>query len=233
VKRYKCLEVTSFLEFDNVIFFAVLLTPHETQRSNIRRLEAVLRQAVRLKVSYDYTASIEKAQNQLNEEMTATERALLLRQTGRDYGTMGQYEKARIPLEESLVIDPDNAYWIIRELLPILSKLNERDRAKELISQLLRLAPHNPTVFIESFNLVAGWFAREELLALLETLKAALPGDKLVQANCDYYAGILIASWDPVSAKKRFTAARRNFQEIFPPAHEVFGALRDVLRQMR
>ncbi len=233
VKRYKCLEVTGFLEFDDVIFFAVLLTPPETQRSNIRRLEGVLRQAVRMKVSYDYTASIEKAQNQLKEKMPATERALLLRQIGRDYRTMGQYERARAPLEESLVIDPDNAYWIIRELLLVLSKLNERERAKELISQLLRLDPHNPTVFIDSFNLVAGWFARDELLALLETLKAALPDDKLAQANCDYYAGILIAFWDTASAKKRFTAARRTFQEIFPSTHEVFGALRNILRQMR
>jgi tetratricopeptide (TPR) repeat protein len=231
VKRYKCLEVTGFLEFDDAIFFAVLLTPHETQRSSIRRLETVLRQAARMKVSYDYTASIEKAQNQLKDEMPATQRALLLRQIGRYYRTMGQFEKARPPLEDSLVIDPDNAYWIIRELLPVLSKLNERERAKELISQLLRLDPHNTTVFIDSVNLVSGWFPSDELLALMEILKAALPDDKLVQANCDYFAGILIASWDLASGKKRFTAAQRTFQEIFPSTHEVFKALRNVLRQ--
>jgi tetratricopeptide (TPR) repeat protein len=233
VKRYKCLEVTGFLEFDDVIFFAVLLTPHETQRSNIRRLEAVLRQAVRMKVSYDYTASIEKAQNQLKEEMPATERALLLRRIGRDYRTMGQYEKARPFLEESLVIDPDNAYWIIRELLPVLSRLNERDRAKELISQLLRLDPHNPTVFNDSFNLVAGWFERDELLTLLEALKATLPHDTYVQANCDFYIGNLLMSYDSAAAKKRLSSARRLFRDIFPSTHEVFRALRIALRQIR
>lgn len=231
VKRYKCLEVTGFLEFDDVIIFAVLFTPHETQRSNIRRLETVLRQARRLKVSYDHSASIQSTQNQLKEEMPAREHALLLRAIARDYRTMGQYAQARPPLEESLRLDPDNAYWIIRELLPVLAKLDDRERAKELIRHLLRLDPHNPTVFNDSFNLLAGWLEKDELLKMIEALKSEPPDDKHVHANCDYYAGILLASDDPASAKKRFSAARRVCREIFPPTHDVFRALRIMLRQ--
>lgn len=231
VKRYGCLEVTGFLEFDGVIFLAVLLTPHETQHSNIRRLESVLRQAAPMHVSYNYTASIKEAQEQLKKGMPAAERAMLLRKIGHYHRCMDQFDQSRTALEKGLSLDPDNAYHIIRELLPVLAKLDDRSRAKELIAQLLRLDPHNPTVFTDSFNLLAGWLERGELFALIEVLKNELAEDKCVQANCDFYLGHLLLPDDPASARKRYIAARRTFMEIFPRTHEVFSALRKFLRQ--
>jgi PAS domain S-box-containing protein len=112
VQRYKCLEVTGFLEFDDVIFFAVLLTPRETQRSNIRRLESVLRQAEPIKLKRDNTALIMKIQEQLKEAPPASARARLLRDLGHWYRDMGQFNDARQPLEESLSLDPDSGYHI-------------------------------------------------------------------------------------------------------------------------
>jgi hypothetical protein len=46
VKDYKFLEIVGFIEFDNVIFFAVLFTTIEKQKSNIRRLEHLLQSAI-------------------------------------------------------------------------------------------------------------------------------------------------------------------------------------------
>lgn len=231
VKRYKCLEITGFLEFNDVIFYAVLLTPHETQRSNIRRLETVLRQALPMKVSYDHTESIHKAREQLRETITPSERALLLRKIGRYHRAMDHFEEARLTLEESLSIDPENAYWIINELVPVLVKLNDRTRIKELMARLLRLDPHNPTVFNDCFSLGYGWLERDELLGLIEKLKQEFRSDEFVQANCDFYSGNLLIQDNPRLAKRKFMSAQKEFRHILPGKHQVFEALRIALKQ--
>jgi tetratricopeptide (TPR) repeat protein len=235
VKRYKCLEVTGFLEFKDVIFFAVLLTPTEMQRPNIRRLESVLRQTVPIELKRDNTALIKNIQEQLQDVLPASERVRLLRELGHWYRDMGQFSDARRPLEESLSIglslDPSFGYHTIKELLPVLADLGDRIRAKELMSLLLRLDPHNPTVFNDCFAFSAGWIERSELLALIDALKAEQPDDEFVQANCDFYAGNLLVPDNLASAKKRFIAARQTFRCILPHEHQVFRALRLALKQ--
>lgn len=231
VKEYNCLEVTGFLEFHDVIFFAVLLTPRERQRSNIRRLESVLRQAIPMKVKYDNAATIAKIQEQLRESLAASKRAFLLRKLGRCYREMDQFDEARLALEQSLPLDPGNAYHIIRELLPVLAKLGDRKRAKELMSLLLRLDPRNPTVFNDCFTFGSGWIERSELLTLFDTLKVERAEDQFVQANCNFYSGNLLVHDKPASARKRFIEAKNSFRGMLPSNHQVFRALRVALRE--
>jgi tetratricopeptide (TPR) repeat protein len=232
VKRYKCLEITGFLEFNDLIFFAVLLTPAESQRPNIRRLESVLRQAVPIQLRRDNTKLIEKLLEQAKQAVSATERAGLLRQVGHWYRDMGQFQEARQALEESLSLDSsENCYWTIRELLPVLAKLGDRSRAIEVMAVLLRLDPHNPTVFNDCFNFAAMWIERTALLTLFDTLKAEKADDQLVQANCDFYSGNLLVHDDLELAKKHFIAARKIFRGVFPRGHYVFGALRRALKE--
>ncbi len=231
VPRYKCLEVTGFLEFEDVIFFAVLLTPRERQTSNIRRLEAVLRQAIPMKVKYDHTAAIIRIQEQLRGTLTASERAPLLRRLGHFHREMGQEQEARQSLEESLSLDPKNSYYTIRELLPVLAKLRDQNRAQEVMGILLRLDPHNPTVFNDCFAFGAGWLERSALLKLFDILKAESPHDQFVQANCDFYAGNVLMVDAPASARRRFIAARKTFRDLLPSNHEVFRSLRLALRR--
>lgn len=193
VKRYRCLEITGFLEFKDVIFFAVLLTPAETQRPNIRRLESVLRQAVPVRLKRDNTKIIANIQEQLKQQLPASERARLLCQVGHWYRDMAQFQEARQLLEESLSLDPSqNSYHTIKELLPVLAKLADKSRAKEVMAILLRLDPHNPTVFNDCFAFGAMWIERTELLNLFDTLKRERSDDQLVQANCDLYSGNLL-----------------------------------------
>lgn len=231
VKRYKCLEITGFLEFNDVIFFAVLLTPHEIQRSNIRRLESVLRQAMPMKVKYDYANSIEKIQRQLKDTHPVSERAQLLRELGDCYRLMDLFQEARSPLEESLSLDPDNAYHTIKKLVPVLVSLNESKRAKELMAFLLRLDPHNPTVFNDCFSLGCGWLETTELLKLIENLREEQRSDEFVQANCDFYSGNLLIQDNPGLAKRKFMSAEKGFRHILPRKHQVFNALRIALKQ--
>lgn len=231
VKRYKCLEITGFLEFNDVIFFAVLLTPAESQRPNIRRLESVLKQAVPIQLRRDNTKLIEKLLEQAKQAVSATERAGLLRQVGHWYRDMGQVQEARQALEQSLSLDSSqNCYWTIRELLPVLAKLEDRKRAIEVMAILLRLDPHNPTVFNDCFKFAATWIERLALLTLFDSLKAEKSDDRLVQANCDFYSGNILVHDDLKLAKKRFIAARKIFRHVFPRGHYVFGTLRRALK---
>lgn len=235
VKRYKCLEVTGFVEFDDVIFFAVLLTPTETQRPNIRRLESVMQQAVPIELQRDNTALIAKIREQLKESLPAPERARLLREAGHWYRDMDHLEQARAMLEESLSLDPDglNGYRTINELLPVLTGLRDRKRALEVMGHLLRLDPHNPTVFNDCFAFAAGWIERGELLKIIDTLKAERLDDELLQANCDFYAGNVLLADNPSSARQRFAAARKTFRRIFPRKHQVFRMLGYAGRSVR
>lgn len=233
VKKYKCLEVTGFIEFNDVIFFAVLLTPPETQHSNIRRLESVIRQAMPIELKRDNTGVIENLQERLKGTLNATERASLLKEVGHWYRDMDQLQDAKQVLEESLFLDPTglSAYQTINELLPVLAGLRDRRRAIEVMGYLLRLDPGNPTVFNDCFRFAAGWIEKSELLELVDALKAECPGNQLFQANCDFYAGNLLLVDDPGSARERFLAARRIYRCIFPRNHQVFSAISFALRQ--
>ena len=156
VASYGCLEVTGFVEFKDVIFFAVLLTPKETQRSNIRRLESVMRQAQPIKIRCNHDARIAELRQQLGETPGRGEQALLLRQLARFFIEMGRFEDARRLLEDAIRLDPSNTYWAIKELLPVLAKLADTSRAREVLAVLLRLEPRNPTVFSDCLIFASG-----------------------------------------------------------------------------
>jgi hypothetical protein len=233
VKDYKCLEVTGFLEFENVIFFAVLLTPVETQRSNIRRLESVLKQAFPIDFQRDNSDVIATIEEQLEADLAAPQRASLLRDAGHWYRDMDKLHEARKLLEESLALHPHSlgGYRTINELLPVLGGLREKTRTLEVMNHLLRLDPRNPTVFNDCFKFAANWIERSEMLKMIEHLKAEHPNDEIVCANCDFYCGNLLMPDDPASARQRFVAARKIFRRTLPRKHQVFRALRLILRQ--
>ncbi len=231
--KYGCLEVTGFLEFDDVIFLAILLTPIETQSPNIRRLESVLQQATPVELKRDNRGLINNLRNQLKSVSEAGERAVLVRKMAYWYKDMGQFSDARDLLESSLSIDPDNAYWSIRELVPVLQKLGDGDRAKELLSILLRLDPHNPTVFNDCINLAAGWIFRSDVLEIINKLREERRDDPMTQANCDFYSANVLVSDDPASARRLFLTARRQFIPLLPAKHHVFRTIREVLKRFR
>jgi hypothetical protein len=131
-----------------------------------------------------------------------------------------------------LVLVP-RQHQAIKELLGILIMLGDRKATLELMGRLLRLDPHNPTVFDDCILFARrskmGW---TELIHMFDTLGKDYPNDRLVQANCDFYAGKVLFHTDPVSARKRIVAAQRSFRQVLPGGHHVFGALRTALRQL-
>jgi tetratricopeptide (TPR) repeat protein len=188
-----------------------------------------------LTIERDNTALIQELQKQLGEARNVSEKAQLLRQLGHWYRDMDEFETACTVLEESLRLEPGNssAYYTIQELLPVLAALGNESRALEVMRLLLRLDPHNPTVFNDCFNFAAGWIKREDMLILFDDLKSEMCEDRFVHASCDFYAGNLLMADDLKLAEKRFIAATKLFRLILPRGHQVFSALRYVKKELR
>ncbi len=134
VPRYGRVEITGFLEFPEAIMFAVLLTPMETQRANMRRLESLLRQVVPIQVTHDYDSDIMKLRKELVITRSESGQALIHRRIAGHLSTTERFSEAREDLETALALDPDNAYWILKELVPILRRLGDPDGAKHLLA---------------------------------------------------------------------------------------------------
>ena len=225
-------EYTGFVDFENFILICVLFTPQQLERKNLRKLRFVLRGAFPMAVTYDYTARIKSAEEKLKGLSSDPGKASLLSQIGSWYRDMGRLKDARQAYESSLALVPGN-YEAIRQLLGTLAALGDQKATLELMSRLLRLDPHNPTVFDDCITYARGSkVGRTELLHMFETLGRDYPDDRLVQANCDFYAGKVLFHTDPTSARKRLVAAQRSFRQVFPGGHQVFAALRTALRQL-
>jgi hypothetical protein len=121
----------------------------------------------------------------------------------------------------------------MKQLLATLTQLGDKTATLDLMSRLLRLDPHNPTVFDDCIMYARGsTVSWSELLDLLQALTRDHPDDKLVHANCDFYAGKVLIDVDPASARKRLVIAQGAFRKLFPRGHQVFAALRSALRQL-
>jgi tetratricopeptide (TPR) repeat protein len=231
-ETYPVPEYTGFVDFENFVFMCVLFSPEQLERKNLRKLRFILREAFPMRVTRDNTALIEAAEDKLKDSLSDSERAGILSNIGYWYRDMGQPENARRSLEKGLALIPGH-YETVKQLLATLTKLGDKSATLELMGRLLRLDPHNPTVFDDCLIYARGsavsW---ADLLDLVETLKADYPDDQLVQANCDFYAGKMLFNVEPILARKRLIAAQKEFRRLFPRGHQVFTALRSVLRQL-
>ncbi len=225
-------EYTGFIDFESFVFMCVLFTPDQLERKNLRKLRFVLREAFPMTITRDNTALIKAAEEMLKKLPPDAEKASLLSRIGYWQRDMCRLQDARQSLEESLALVPGH-YETVKQLLATLTKIGDKNATLELMSRLLRLDPDNPTVFDDCIIYARGSVVKwSDLLDLLETLRKDYRDDQLVQANCDFYAGKLLMSTDPASARKHLTAAQQSFRNFFPRGHQVFAALRSALRQL-
>lgn len=223
------LEITGFVEWEDAIFFAVLLTPKETQRQNMRRLESVLRHAMPVRLKKDNSALIDEKESQL-ASASDPERVRLLREIGHWYRDMDDLESAREALEECLALEP-GAYYAVKELIPVLKKLDDKEGVRDWLGRLLRLDPHNPTVYNDALDFVRrGPVSPAELVAVMDGLAAECEDDDLTQATVDFYSAQLLFPEESVLARKRLTAAGKRFRRVVPRGHHVFASIRKLKR---
>jgi tetratricopeptide (TPR) repeat protein len=231
-KTYPAPEYAGFVDFENFLFMCVLFTPERLERKNLRKLRFVIRDAFPMKVTHDHTAQIKGAEAKLKGALPIEARAKLLSKIGFWHREMGELKNSRVALEECLSLVP-NSYYALQQLRATLMKLGDRDAMLESMGRLLRLDPHNPTVFDECIEYTGSKAINcSDLLALLEALKNDYPEDQLVQANADFYAGKILIDTEPTSARKHIVLAQASFRKLFPRGHQVFAVTRSALRQL-
>ena len=231
-KTYSGPEYTGFVDFEDFIFMCVLHTPEEMERKNLRKLRSLLREVFPMTVTRNNTRVIQAAEEKLKGSLSDAERASLLSQIGWWYRDMEQFQQARKSLEASLAFVP-NDYETVKQLLATIINLGDKPATLEVMNRLLRLDPHNPTVFTDCFRYSPDTdLTYSDVIGLFETLKADYPDDELVLANCDFYIGNVLSSTDPKAARERFVSAQRRFRKVLPRDHQVFAALRSGLQQL-
>ena len=232
-KTHPTPELTGFVDFENFIFMCVLFTPERLERKNLRKLRFVVGDAFPMTVKHDHTAQIKGAEVKLSDEsLPVQERVSLLLQIARWNFEMGRLENSRGAVEESLGLIL-NCYEGWKLLLATLAELGDKKALLDAMSRLLRVDPHNPTVFQECIICTRSRVINaSDFTGLLDTLKIESPQDALVQANCDFYAANVLIVTDRLSARERLVGAQKSFRKVFPRGHEVFKAIRSALREI-
>lgn len=229
-KTYPTPEYTGFVDFENFIFMCVLFTPENLVRKNLRKLRFILSDAFPMAITYNHAARIRDAETRLKEPLSIEERAQLLAKIGFWYREMRDLQNSKRAIDESLSLIPNQDY-AQTQLRMTLTKIGDRDAMLEAMGRLVRLDPHNPRVFDDCIAYTKGGpMTNSDVLSVLEDLRSEYSEDQLVHANCDFYAGKVLAEADPVSARKYLTAAQAAFRKLFPRGHPVFTALRSALR---
>lgn len=231
-KAYPAPEYTGFIDFDDFIFMCVLFTPEPLERKNLRKLRFILRDAFPMSVTHDHKARITAAEEKLKGALPIEERAGLLARMGLWYREMRNLRQSKRVLEESLSLVPNN-YYALEELRSTLIRIGDRDAILKAMGELVRLDPHNPTVFDDCIAYASGGpVTKSDVLSTLDGLAKDYPDDHLVQANCDFYSGKILIETDPASARQHFVAAEQGFRKLFPPEHQVLAAVQSGLAKL-
>jgi tetratricopeptide (TPR) repeat protein len=231
-KDYPALEYTGFVDFDDFVFMCVLFTPEPLERKNLRKLRFILRDAFPISVTHDHMARIAAAEGTLKRALSIEERSEILARMGLWSREMRDLHQSKRVLEESLSLMPKN-YVALQELRSTLIALGDRDAILKAMHELLRLEPHNPTVFEDCLAFTSGGtVSNSDVISILNALSKDYPNDDLVQANCDFYSGKVLIETDPASARAHFVAAEQGFRRVFAPEHQVFVAVRSGLAKL-
>jgi tetratricopeptide (TPR) repeat protein len=231
-KAYPAPEYTGFVDFDDFVFMCVLFTPESLERKNLRKLRFILRDAFPMSVTHDHKARITAAEEKLKGALPIEERAGLLARMGLWYREMRNLHQSKRVLEESLSLVPNN-YYALEELRSTLIRIGDRDAILKAMGELVRLDPHNPTVFDDCIAYASGGpVTKSDVLSMLDGLAKDYPDDHLVQANCDFYSGKILIETDPASARQHFVAAEQGFRKLFPPEHQVLAAVQSGLAKL-
>lgn len=229
---YPAPEYTGFIDFDDFVFMCVLFTPEALERKNLRKLRFILRDAFPMSVTHDQKARIAAAEEKLKETLPIEERAGLLARMGLWHREMRNLQESKRTLKESLSLISNN-HFALKELRATLIRIGDRDAMLKAMGELLRLDPHNPTVFDECIAYASGGpVTKSDVLSILDELAKNCPDDRLIQANCDFYSGKILIETDPASAKQHFVAAEQEFRKLLPPEHQVFEAVQCGLAEI-
>lgn len=216
ILRYHGLEITGYAEFENFIFFCVLLTTKEFRNKNLKKLEYILGKIIPCNIKYDNTESIKKILIDLKSITDSEDRVNLRFKLSKLYLEMNDLNNAINVLEEIIVEFPSH-YSASKKLLKLRKEENNDYALKKELDRYFNLDPKNSTIYkdiIEIFQYDIKYFYNF-LIKKVEEFE-----DKHVLANIYFYLSQI--SPDNFEAIDYLDKARKLFEEIFTKDHYIF-----------
>lgn len=228
VESYPSLEVTGFIEFDEIIFYIVLFTPKELLNKNLRKLQYLLSIAIPTKIEFNNNDVINQLLSEIPNTQDKEKKSNMYYQIAIWHKEMKDDEKEIFYLKKSIEEFPhySSLKSIINESLKI-GDFQESNKHSLIFSDI---EPKNPRTFQDLIEL----HLKNEKPELIETFLMALRKnytDLEILGNINFHLGILNSVLGLESkADSYFKLAKSNFKKVLPKNHPVFKALKQRLK---
>jgi tetratricopeptide (TPR) repeat protein len=188
VESYPSLEVTGYIEFDDVIFYIVLFTPIELLNKNLRKLQYLLSTALPVKIKFDNTKVIEQSLKEITNIKDNEEKSSKLYQIAVWFKEMKDKENEVFYLKKSLEEFPNYSALksIINELLHKGDYI-ESNKYSEIFSDI---EPKNPRIFQDLIEIYLNNSEPELLEKFLKDLRKKYTELETL-GNINFHLGIL------------------------------------------
>lgn len=232
VNTYPCLEVTGFIQFEDYIFFAVLLTPKELLGKNLRKLQYLLLTCKPGKIEFNNLGIINQMLNEIEDTDTMDDKSTKYHQIGLWYCEMHDYTNAQIHFRKSLECFPTH-YVFIKHIIDFEFKHGEIKEALNHSSNFFAINPKNPRIPTDLIEI----FIKNKQAKILDQFfieKIREYDDDEIRGNLYFHLGILqLNIKKDREAKKSLLIAKDFFKRSLPNNHHVFKTIKNVLLELK
>ncbi|MCD8416111.1 restriction endonuclease [Tenacibaculum dicentrarchi] len=228
VELYPSLEVTGYIEFDNVIFYIVLFTPIELLNKNLRKLQHLLSTALPLKIKFDNTKVIEQSLKEIPYINDNEEKSSKFYQIAVWFKEMKDKENEILYLKKSLEKFPNYSSLksIINESLHI-GDYKESNKYSIIFSDI---ESKNPRTFQDLIEIYLNHSEPQLIETFLKDLRKKYTELETL-GNINFHLGILNSLLGKDNkANSYFKLAKKDFKKVLPKNHHVFKALNEQLK---
>lgn len=228
VQSYPSLEVTGFIEFDDIIFFIVLFTPKELFNKNLRKLQHLLSTAIPAKIKFDNNKVIEQLLNEIPNTADKEEKSKKYYQVAVWFNEMKENGKETFYLKKSIEQFPH--YSALKDIINNSLKIGNFKESKKYSLIFCDAAPKNPRTFQDLIEL----YLNNEKPELIEEFLTELMKNYTeleILGNINFHLGLLNLELHKESkADSYFKLAKSDFKKVLPKSHQVFKALKKRLK---
>lgn len=220
------IEVTGYIQAENIIVFFVLYTRKELLTKNYRKLGFLLKYSVPANLTFDNSIVIEQALREIPSISDHEKKAEKLRQVAVWHCEMGNdalgLEFHRLSFETFA-----NNFTNIKALVNGELRHGTTDAAASVAKALFRLQPKNPATGETIADIYIKADKGLDAVAIFRELINEFADQKEELGNLYFHLANLL-HWlqtDPKKVILTMQKAEKNLREVFPDSHEVFGGI--------
>jgi tetratricopeptide (TPR) repeat protein len=228
VESYPSLEVTGYIEFDDVIFYIVLFTPIELLNKNLRKLQYLLSTALPVKIKFDNTKVIEQSLKEITNIKDNEEKSSKFYQIAVWFKEMKDKENEVFYLKKSLEEFPN--YSALKSIINELLHKGDYIESNKYSETFSDIEPKNPRIFQDLIEIYLNNSEPELFEKFLKDLRKKYTELETL-GNINFHLGILNSLLGKENkASSYFKLAKKDFEKVLPKNHHVFKALKEQLK---